>query len=70
MTNMTISTSGVLLRAAEICKTKRDAKHLDFPLRQLYEHLSLIKNTPESERVAMLERFFAVWVDLDQDAWT
>lgn len=66
---MKISTSGVLLRAASFCRTKRDARHLDYPLRQLYSHLKTLKETPENERLAMLERFFAVWVDLNEDAW-
>lgn len=68
---MTISTSGVLLRAAERLNRTRDAKHLRYHLSQLYSHLKLVKEAHErGESKEILDRFFGCWVDLDQPTFT
>lgn len=56
---MTISISGTLSRAADVCKRSRDWKHLEWNLRELQKHLDeLYQRRVEP---GILEEFFAVW---------
>ncbi len=61
MAGMTISTSGVLLRAAERLEKTRDSKSTGFMLRELYRHLKMLNDDP-----TMHARFFELYVDLDE----
>lgn len=68
---MYISTSGVLLRASDRLAKTRDAKSLKYPLSQLYSHLKMVKEAHErGESKEILDKFFGVWVDLDQPTFT
>lgn len=56
---MTISASGVLRRAADQCQRSRDSKHLEFPLRQLLDHLDQLYS--RRAEPGILDEFFGVW---------
>lgn len=55
---MVISLPGVLLRAATACERSGDAEYLAPALRQLLEHLRLVRADP-----ARIAEFLALWVD-------
>lgn len=54
---MVISLSGVLQRAASACKQSRDFKHLAFSLKQLNEHIELVRDDP-----SRIGEFLALYV--------
>lgn len=60
---MRISLSGVLIRAAETCGRSRDAKHLDFMLRQLRHHINILRDHPEK-----LPDFLDLYIDEEPGA--
>jgi hypothetical protein len=55
---MHISTDGVLLRAAAVCKRSRDWKHLEYMLVQLRDNLDTLRKQPDLET---LQEFFDLW---------
>lgn len=57
---MVISLPGVLLRAADACARLPESEHLEWPLRQLLDHLRELRVRPEVHA-----EFFALWTDED-----
>ena len=61
---MLISLRVVLDRAAETCQRSRDMKHLEHRLRQLKEHINMLRAAKsDEEALDLLDRFLALWVD-------
>lgn len=54
---MVISLSGVLQRAAGVCKRSRDFRHLEFALKQLNDHIELVREDP-----SRIGEFLALYV--------
>lgn len=48
---MMISLTGVLIRAAETCERSRDNKHLGYMLRQLRDHINMLREQPEKLQI-------------------
>ncbi len=63
---MTISLPGVLNRAAAVCKGSKSMKHLESPLRELLEHLRVVRNNNNLETLA---EFFDTWSDQGFEQW-
>lgn len=64
---MSISASGVLLRAAERLERTRDSNYLGFPLRELYGHLQELKRLhAEGKGAESLDAFFGTWTGLER----
>ncbi len=60
---MMISLSGVLQRAADVFDKHRTSKHLAFPLRQLNEHIELLRSAQsDGDAARRLAQFLRVWV--------
>jgi hypothetical protein len=55
---MTISTGGVLLRAADRMERSRDFKYLAFGLRELHDHIEQLRANPTA---ANLGEFLSLW---------
>jgi len=58
MAGMKVSLPGVLIRAADRLEKTRDAKDLGFMLKELYRHLTELRNNKE-----LIEEFFDLWVE-------
>ncbi len=63
---MTISLPGVLNRAAAVCKGSKSMKHLESPLRELLEHLRVLRNNNDLKTLA---EFFDTWSDQGFEEW-
>jgi hypothetical protein len=55
-----ISLPGVLNRAAAVCRGSREWKHLEHPLKELLDHLRILRADPTE---ATLKEFLDVWAD-------
>jgi len=63
ITQMVISLSGVLDRAAETCKRSRDNKQLHWPLLELLKHIEHLRESESDEQaLERLSAFLKLWV--------
>lgn len=65
---MKISASGVLLRAAERLKHTRDARHLEYTLRQLYSHLKELQQRHAAGDATAIVEFFEIWTGFEAES--
>lgn len=63
---MKVSLPGVLNRAAGVCKASKTMNHLEYPLRELLEHLRVLR---ANQDVDTLAEFFDTWSDQGFDEW-
>lgn len=62
-TQMVISLSGVLDRAAEACKRSRNNKQLHWPLLELLKHVEHLRESESDEQaLERLSVFLKLWV--------
>ena len=63
---MKVSLPGVLNRAAGVCKGSKTMSHLEYPLKELLEHLRILRSQQDLETLA---EFFDTWSDQGFEEW-